>query len=73
MAKNIWIISSEYTGHGHKSIAQSVIEQFQQLAPDVTVTVKNGFEYAGGGEIFGKNPTCPLQSTSVRCGMHVFR
>lgn len=56
MAKNIWIISSEYTGHGHKSIAQSVIEQFQQLAPDVTVTVKNGFEYGGRrGDLWEKS------------------
>lgn len=47
MSKNIWIISSEYTGHGHKSIAQSVREQFQQLAPDMRVTVKNGFGFGG--------------------------
>lgn len=47
MAEKIWIISSEYTGHGHKSIAQSVREQFQQLAPDAVVTVKNGFEFGG--------------------------
>ncbi len=47
MSKNIWIISSEYTGHGHKSIAQSVREQFQQLAPDMKLTVKNGFAYGG--------------------------
>lgn len=47
MTKNVWIISSEYTGHGHKSIAQSVREQFQQLAPGVRVTVKNGFEFGG--------------------------
>ena len=36
MVKNILIISSNYTGHGHKSITDSLQEKFS-LHPDVNV------------------------------------
>ncbi len=44
--RNVVIISSEYTGHGHKSISESLIEQFD-LQDDVNVNVIDGFELGG--------------------------
>jgi len=44
--KNILIISSDHTGHGHKSITESLIEQFNKH-PDVNVHVIDGFSLAG--------------------------
>lgn len=44
--KNILIISSDYTGHGHKSITESLNEQFAKH-PDVNVHVIDGFALAG--------------------------
>lgn len=46
MINNILIISSNYTGHGHKSITESLIEKFS-LYPDVNVHVIDGFSLAG--------------------------
>lgn len=46
MAKNILIISSNYTGHGHKSITDSLLEKFA-LNPDVNVHVIDGFTLIG--------------------------
>ena len=46
MVNNILIISSNYTGHGHKSITESLIEKFS-LYPDVNVHVIDGFSLAG--------------------------
>jgi processive 1,2-diacylglycerol beta-glucosyltransferase len=42
MKKNILIISSEFTGHGHKSITDSLKEQFARYS-DVNVYVVDGF------------------------------
>lgn len=57
MAKNILIISSNYTGHGHKSITDSLLEKFS-LYPDVNVHVIDGFSLIGNvglriGKLYG--------------------
>lgn len=57
MAKNILIISSDYTGHGHKSIADSLLEKFS-LYPEVKVHVIDGFTLIGNlglriGKLYG--------------------
>lgn len=57
MAKNILIISSNYTGHGHKSITESLMEQLSAY-PDVKVHVIDGFELGGNigtrvGKLYG--------------------
>ena len=57
MAKNILIISSDYTGHGHKSITDSLMEKFS-LYPDVNVHVIDGFTLIGNlglriGKLYG--------------------
>lgn len=44
--KNVIIISSDYTGHGHKSISEALLEQFN-LHEDVNVTVIDGFDLGG--------------------------
>lgn len=57
MVKNILIISSNYTGHGHKSITDSLQEKFS-LHPDVNVHVIDGFSLIGNlglriGKLYG--------------------
>ncbi|EMS73909.1 MGDG synthase family glycosyltransferase [Ruminiclostridium cellobioparum] len=44
--KNVVIISSDYTGHGHKSISESLLEQFNQY-DDVNVNIIDGFDLGG--------------------------
>ncbi len=44
--KKIMILSSNYTGHGHASIAQSITEQLDQY-DDVRYQVVDGFELIG--------------------------
>ncbi len=44
--KNVIIISSDYTGHGHKSISEALMEQFN-LHEDVCVNVIDGFDLGG--------------------------
>lgn len=44
--KNVLIISSDYTGHGHKSISEALLEQFN-LHDDINVTVIDGFDLGG--------------------------
>lgn len=44
--KKILLIMSAYTGHGHKSISDALMEQFVQI-PGVTVRVLDGFELMG--------------------------
>lgn len=46
MIKNILIISSDYTGHGHKSITESLLERFNENR-DVKVHVVDGFSLGG--------------------------
>jgi processive 1,2-diacylglycerol beta-glucosyltransferase len=46
MIKNILIISSNYTGNGHKSISEALCEQFA-VYPDIKVTVVDGFSLGG--------------------------
>lgn len=46
MSKNILIISSNYTGHGHKSITSSLCELIQENS-DVKVHVVDGFSLGG--------------------------
>lgn len=57
MPKNILIISSDYTGHGHKSITNSLLEQFSSY-PDIKVHVVDGFVLGGNfslriGKLYG--------------------
>ena len=44
--KKILLITAFYTGHGHKSISDSLVEQFADM-PDVDVKVVDGFELLG--------------------------
>lgn len=46
MCKNILIISSNYTGHGHKSITSSLCELFEKKQ-DVKIHVVDGFSLGG--------------------------
>lgn len=46
MIKNILIISSDYTGHGHKSITEALCEKFSQYE-DINVKVIDGFSLGG--------------------------
>ncbi len=46
MIKNILIISSDYTGHGHKSITESLCEKFAQYN-EINVIVIDGFALGG--------------------------
>lgn len=46
MVRNILIISSNYTGHGHKSITDALCQQFSKH-PDVNVHVIDGFALRG--------------------------
>lgn len=55
--KNILIISSEFTGHGHKSITDSLTERFSKY-PDVKIHVVDGFSLGGNilvriGKMYG--------------------
>ena len=44
--KKILLITSVYTGHGHKSISDSLAEQFSEY-PNIEVKVVDGFELLG--------------------------
>jgi processive 1,2-diacylglycerol beta-glucosyltransferase len=46
MTKNILIISAEFTGHGHKSITESLCEKFERH-DDVKVHIVDGFSLGG--------------------------
>ncbi len=55
--KNILIISSDYTGHGHKSITEALTEQFSKHA-DIKVHIIDGFSLSGNvglgvGKLYG--------------------
>ncbi|MCI1858982.1 MAG: glycosyltransferase [Sporolactobacillus sp.] len=57
MIKNILIISSNYTGHGHKSITEALSEKFD-IVPDVKIHVVDGFSLGGStllkvGKMYG--------------------
>jgi len=57
MFKNILIISSDVTGHGHKSITESLQEQFKNY-PGTNVNVVDGFALGGNiglraGKMYG--------------------
>ncbi len=56
--KNVLIISSDYTGHGHKSISEALQEQFNTYE-DVCLNIIDGFELGGSmwirvGKSYGK-------------------
>lgn len=58
MYNNLLIISSDITGHGHKSITESLIEQFKINYPEVQVRVIEGFSLSGNlglraGKMYG--------------------
>lgn len=44
--RNVVIISSDYTGHGHKSISEALQEQFS-LHDDVCLNIIDGFDLGG--------------------------
>jgi len=44
--KNVVIISSDYTGHGHKSISEALQEQFN-IHEDVCLNIIDGFDLGG--------------------------
>ena len=46
MIKNILIISSEYTGHGHKSITEALCEKFAHYE-EININVIDGFSLGG--------------------------
>lgn len=46
MIRNILIISSNYTGHGHKSITEALCESFEEYN-DVNIKVVDGFSLGG--------------------------
>ncbi len=46
MNKNILIISSDNTGHGHKSITESLCEKIEK-DPNIKVHVIDGFSLGG--------------------------
>lgn len=46
MVKNILIISSEFTGHGHKSITESLCEKFSEHE-NVNIHIVDGFSLGG--------------------------
>jgi processive 1,2-diacylglycerol beta-glucosyltransferase len=46
MAKNILIISSNFTGHGHKSITEALCEKFNKYE-DIKIHVVDGFSLGG--------------------------
>lgn len=57
MFKNILIISSDYTGNGHKSITESLVEQFDKH-PDINVHIIDGYSLSGSlgirmGKMYG--------------------
>jgi len=57
MYRNILILSSDMTGHGHKSITESLLEQFNNY-PDTQVRVVDGFSLSGNlglniGKMYG--------------------
>lgn len=44
--KKVLLITAMYTGYGHKSISDSLVEQFKEI-PDLEVRVIDGFELLG--------------------------
>lgn len=57
MYKNIMIITSEYTGHGHKSITEALAEQFERYE-GVNLNIIDGFALSGNiglkiGKLYG--------------------
>lgn len=46
MYKNIMIITSEYTGHGHKSITEALTEQFSRHS-EVKLNIVDGYALSG--------------------------
>lgn len=57
MSKKILILSSDVTGHGHKSITESLLERFADF-PEINVKVVDGFSLMGSlglkiGKMYG--------------------
>ena len=57
MYRNIMIITSEYTGHGHKSITEALTEQFSKYG-EVKLNILDGYSLSGGlglriGKLYG--------------------
>ncbi len=65
MPKKILIISSEYTGRGHKSISDAMCEQFNKM-PDTEVSVLEGFSMTGKAGIRISKFYGPLTRTSKK-------
>lgn len=71
--KKIILITSVYTGHGHKSISDSLVEHFGDI-PDVEVKVVDGFELLGDfgvqlSKLYG--PTTRYARQFWRVGWHI--
>ena len=72
MNKNILIISSDYTGHGHKSITESLCEKIEK-DPNLNVHVVDGFSLGGFpllniGKFYG-----PITRKSEKLWKFIFR
>ena len=57
MHKNVMIITSEYTGHGHKSITEALTEQFSKHS-EVKLNILDGYSLSGSlglkiGKLYG--------------------
>ena len=57
MHKNVMIITSEYTGHGHKSITEALTEQFSKHG-EVKLNILDGYSLSGSlglkiGKLYG--------------------
>lgn len=63
MIKNILIISSNYTGHGHKSITEALCERFEENN-EVNVHVVDGFSLGGNTLIKIGKTYGPITRTS---------
>ncbi len=64
--KRILIVASVYTGAGHQSIADALMEQFARM-PDVEAQVIDGFEMMGQAGVRGSRISGFL--TRIRCSM----
>lgn len=63
MCKNILIISSDFTGHGHKSITESLCEFFSKNE-DIKVHVVDGFSLGGKPLLSLAKSYAPITRTS---------
>jgi UDP-N-acetylglucosamine:LPS N-acetylglucosamine transferase len=63
--KKIMILSSVYTGHGHKSICEAIVEQLAKY-PDVECQVIDGFELIGKAGVSASKMYGPITQNARR-------